>query len=363
MTYNGKQGYLTVSPINSSTYMTNYAVTSDGEGTIVCTGTNKNGVILSNSLNFTASYYAKGSSGALSANFASVNIPKGAIPQNGTVVLASSDNTTSYEGLLRMSKNVDLALPVEQSDKALEITIPVDDTISNDSKKVGLYRATTNGHKWVGPVKISNGKAKGNVDVSASLFIAADETAPVISNDLEPRGNGKYAVKINDLGSGVCSSTVKVVSEGKTITSVFSDDELVFDTSTMKASKNQTFEIEAADNVGNVGRATLRAVAGATNLAQLVAYPNPAKNRSVIRATVTGANRANGNGSIKIYDLSGHKVLEGTLVNRNNGIYEFDWDLNNKKGKIVANGAYLADIKLNVGGNSYKERIKIAVLR
>ncbi len=139
MTYNGKQGYLVMSPVNSSTYMTNYTVTADGEGTIVCSGTNKNGVILSNSLNFSASYYARGSSGSLSASYAVLDIPKGAISADGTVVLASSNNNTSYEGIVRMSKNVDLALPVEQADKALQITIPVSSEVSVDNSKAGLY--------------------------------------------------------------------------------------------------------------------------------------------------------------------------------------------------------------------------------
>ncbi len=361
MTFNGKQGYLTVSPINASTYMTNYSVTADGEGSIVCTGTNKNGVILSNSLNFSASYYSKGSSGSLSASYAALDIPKNALSSNGTVVMSSSANNTSFEGLIRMSKSVDIALPVEQADKALGITIPIDNEINIDKTKAGLYRATTSGHKWLGPVTVANGKAKGNIDVSASLFIAADDTAPVIANNAEAKGNGKYAVKINDIGSGISSSTIKVFCDGKEIKSYYENDEVIFDTSLMKAS-SKSFEIEACDNAGNIARANIRAAVGGTDLTQVVAYPNPARTRSTIRATVTGANRNNGNGVIKIYDISGHKVIDGNLVNKNNGIYEFDWDLVNKKNNIVANGTYIADVKINVGGNTLKERTKIAVL-
>ena len=130
----------------------------------------------------------------------------------------------------------------------------------------------------------------------------------------------------------------------------------------MRAS-SKIFEIEASDNSGNISRTTIRANAGVADLAQVAAYPNPAKTHSVIRATVTGANREGGTGTVKIYDMSGHKVLDGSLVDMNNGVYEFDWDLVNKKNKNVSNGAYFADVRINVGGNSYKERIKIAVLR
>ena len=362
MTYNGKQGYLVMSPVNSSTYMTNYTVTADGEGTIVCSGTNKNGVILSNSLNFSASYYARGSSGSLSASYAVVDIPKGALSADGTIVLASSNNDTSYEGIVRMSKNVDLALPVDQADKDLQITIPVNSEVSVDNSKAGLYRATISGHKWVGPVTLSDGKAKGNIGVSASLFIAADETAPVISNKLEARGNGKYAVKVSDVGSGICSDTVKVTCDGKALKSTFADDVVVFDTSEYKSS-SKIITVEAADNSGNVARASMRANIGANALSQITAWPNPAKNHSVIRATITGANVNGGTGSVKIYDVSGHKVMDGAMVEGAGGVYEFDWNLANKKNKGVANGVYFAEVKLNVAGNSYKERIKIAVLR
>ena len=362
MTYNGKQGYLVMTPVNSSTYMTNYTVTADGEGSIVCSGTNKDGVILSNSLNFTASYYARGSSGSLSASYAVVDIPKGALSADGTVVLASSNNNTSYEGIVRMSKNVDLALPVDQADKELQITIPVDSEVSVDKSKAGLYRATTSGHKWVGPVTMSNGKAKGNIDVSASLFVAVDETAPVISNSMEARGNGKYAVKVSDVGSGVNGSTVKVTCDGKEVKATFADDVIVFDTSDSKSS-SRIINVEAADNSGNVGRATMRAVVGSNALSQVTAWPNPARNHSVIRAAITGAAVNGGTGSVKIYDMSGHKVLDAALTEGVGGVYEFDWNLANKKNKVVANGVYFADVKITVDGNSYKERIKIAVLR
>ena len=359
MTFGGKQGYLTMSPINNSTYMTNYPIATDGEGTIVCTGTNKNGVILSNTLNFSASYYKSGSSGSLMANYAKVDIPAGAM-NNGTVILSESDNTISYTGLTRMSKNVDLALPVEESSKDLQITIPVNSSVSVDNSKAGLYRTTASGQKWVGPVEIADGKAKGNVGFSGSLFVAVDDTAPVISSEAEARGKGRYAVKVTDAGSGINASSVKVLCNGKEVSASANENEVMFDTSDMKAG-NEVFEIEVKDNAGNSSRATVRAVAGSTGIKQITAYPNPAKNgRSVIRATVNGVGVVEG--SVKIYDVSGHKVKEGVLVN-NGGTYEYEWDTTNKKGKVVANGVYYADVKVNFDGCSHKQRIKIAVLK
>lgn len=362
MTYEGQQGYLTVSPVNSTTYMTNYTLKTSGEGYITCSGTNKNGVILTNTLKFSATYYPAGSSGSLLAAYAAVDIPVGAMSNSGLVVVSSNDSTTSYEGLTRLSSNVDLAIPVDKSEKALDVSIPVNSSIKYDASKAGLYRATTSGQKWVGPVSIANGKAKGNVDVSASLFVAVDDVPPVIEKETEARGNGRFAVKLNDSGSGICASSVKVFVDGSKVPATASDNEVVVDTTGMRASA-KTFDIEVGDNAGNITRASIRASAGATSLKQITAYPNPAKNKSVIRATVTGTNEDNAYGSVKIYDVSGHKVIEGDLENRGSGVYEFNWNLLNKKDKTVANGVYFADVKVGFEGQSHKKRIKIAVLR
>ena len=70
MTYEGEQGYLVMTPINDSTYMTNYSLKKSGEGVIVANGTNADGVILSNQLQFSAVYYPPNSQGLLSASFA-----------------------------------------------------------------------------------------------------------------------------------------------------------------------------------------------------------------------------------------------------------------------------------------------------
>ena len=232
-----------------------------------------------------------------------------------------------------------------------------------DEKKAGLYRATAAGQKYVGPVTVANGKAKGKVDVSASLFFAVDETAPAIENELDGRGNGKYAVKVTDAGSGINAASAKVVCNGTELKTNVNDNEIIFDTSALRAS-SQVFEVEVSDNAGNTSRASVRAQAGVTNLKQVMAYPNPAtKGRSVIRAIFEGANPNAGTGSVKIYDMSGHKVMDGDLVSKGSGIYEFEWDTCNKKGHRVANGTYIAEVKININGDSHKERVKIAVLR
>ena len=104
--------------------------------------------------------------------------------------------------------------------------------------------------------------------------MAVDDTAPVISSEAEARGKGRYAVKVTDAGSGINASSVKVLCNGKEVTASANENEVMFDTSDMKAG-NEVFEIEVKDNAGNSSRATVRAVAGSTGIKQITAYPNP----------------------------------------------------------------------------------------
>ena len=103
------------------------------------------------------------------------------------------------------------------------------------------------------------------------------------------------------------------------------------------------------------------------SLDQVLVYPNPSKNgRSVIRAKLSGGTGGmfnNANVSVKIYDASGHKVKSGVLTRINDGIYEYNWNLSNEKGKRVANGIYFAEVKTSANGINAKNRIKIAVLK
>ena len=98
-------------------------------------------------------------------------------------------------------------------------------------------------------------------------------------------------------------------------------------------------------------------------------YPNPAKNYSKIRFKVSG-NQINADEvSVKIYDVAGHLVADGSNIDMRGAkanVYEARWDLRNKKGKRVANGAYIAKIEVRDPinwGKKAKYTLKIAVLK
>lgn len=364
LTFEGQQGYLTMVPINESTYISNYTLDQSGEGTIVANGTNKSGTILSNNLKFSAVYYPPNSQGWLNASFLSLNIPLGSLRQGGTVIVAEPENPISYEGLQRISTNYDVALPVEKSESPIEVVINLENSLDFDVTKAALYRASSSGPKMVSPVTVAGKKATGMISTSASVFVAVDDVPPSIAQQAATLGNGWLSLSVADGGSGVDPDSVKVNYYGAEIPVTVNEEGVVKINAASLRDGEYDFEIEVADRAGNLSRSTIRAlVAGKAAMTQVTAYPNPARAFSNIRASFKGTDAAAVDASVRIFDVKGHRVTDLPIPHRGSGVYEVRWYLDNSKGDLVANGVYFAEIKVNLGNESRKERIKIAVLR
>jgi hypothetical protein len=74
-------------------------------------------------------------------------------------------------------------------------------------------------------------------------------------------------------------------------------------------------------------------------------YPNPFKQKTLISYNVLES----GPVSLRIYSLDGHLIQ--TLVNarQSAGHYSVSWDGKNDKGKVIARGVYLYQLKSNSG--------------
>ncbi len=363
MTFEGEQGYLVMVPVNDSTYIANYSLKKSGEGVLVANGTNAQGVILSNQLQFSAVYYPPNSQGLLKASFVTLNVPAGALTEGGTVIVASPANPTSYAGLTRVSSNLDVAFPATKANRRFGIEIPLHLTRSVEPGKAGLYRATTAGAKWLGPVEIKDGKAVGEINFSGTVFVAVDDVAPVVDSQASPMGNNWVAVKVRESGSGL-NDQIKATYKNVSLPVRTAENGEVQVHLAALPDGEQFFELEVADRAGNRAVASVRAlVVGATSLTQVVTYPNPARNSASIRATFSGPAAATADARVKIFDAAGHKVNEMPMTFKGAGVYEVRWDLTNSSGRAVANGVYMAEVTVGLGGEKAKERRKIAVLR
>ena len=94
----------------------------------------------------------------------------------------------------------------------------------------------------------------------------------------------------------------------------------------------------------------------ATNLNNVVVYPNPFKQGELINGFVTFAN-ITADVQIKIYTIAGELVDEINLANTTGSAR---WDCKNKKGESVASGVYLYVMKNSVGE---KKTGKVVIIR
>jgi hypothetical protein len=119
--------------------------------------------------------------------------------------------------------------------------------------------------------------------------------------------------------------------------------------------------LTVCDRAGNMAGAELSALSpGRPELQQAVAVPNPARVTSSIHYRLSAAGQA---ASVKVYDVAGHLVYaaEGPAAAGDNSV---EWPLFDRNGGRVANGVYLARVRVETGtGPALKAMVKIAVLR
>ena len=365
MNFNGEQGYLTMNAVNDSTYITNYPLKISGEGLIETAGTNSNGTILTNTLKFSAVYYPPKSEGLLKASFGTLNMAVGSLRSGGLVVLSESSGQTSHAGLQRVSRTVDVSLPVAHLGTPATLDFPMLGTIPSGITKVGLFEDTSSGPVWLGKADLASGSVRGSIERPGSIFAALDVQAPIIKADPLSNRPGTVAIRVEEFGSGVDPESISVMYGNDALHSAWDETtgRLSVDAGGLLDGRYPLL-ISLRDRQGNAVKARIDAqVSGSFGVAQVVTYPNPAVGFSVIRAAFTGANAANLSVVATIRDTSGSEVFDMNLFNKGGGLYETRWPLTDSGGSQVANGIYYVTVEASSPAGEIKERRKIAVLR
>lgn len=100
-----------------------------------------------------------------------------------------------------------------------------------------------------------------------------------------------------------------------------------------------------------------------TELKEASVYPQPTVTETTIRALFTGPEADDAEAHVKIYDVSGQKLRELNLANDGTGDCRVKWDLMDSTERLVANGAYVAEITVSLNGVSGTQRHKLVVAR
>ncbi|MBF0543652.1 MAG: hypothetical protein HQM08_04425 [Candidatus Riflebacteria bacterium] len=206
------------------------------------------------------------------------------------------------------------------------------------------------------------------------LSIASSEISNLLFNDERP----KFSGRATDLGSGLDLNKIVGIVDGfeNPVRKINSDGDFEFVPVAPLCGGRHEIKFRAADRSGNLTESpSIRfEVDPGFKLGRIVSFPNPAREKSVIRIDANRGDIPQDSIEVAVYDSAGHRVRELDQVKVSNEkfgasaryLYEIPWDLKNEDGKKVANGVYFCKIKFRDPTNSDKQikRIeKIAVLR
>jgi len=214
-----------------------------------------------------------------------------------------------------------------------------------------------NGRGYVSP--ISN---------EGMYLLVADKTSPKI-NDLHIDWNDDHPVllcRISENGSGINLDSLRIEGNGKTLPFSFDETKklVMADLSRLPRGMHR-FEVEISDFAENKGKGVLAQVLhGPLSVAQVTAYPNPAKNWADLAVILdgNGSDDPSLEAEAKIFDSSGAKVITLPLVYKANRTFVSRWNLRNEDGKTVSNGVYFFKVVIRKGGEELKGHGKLAVL-
>ena len=287
----------------------------------------------------------------------------------------NSQNDQAVQELEPFGEGYKLIVPSNRLNKSVNISMK----LSNEqlaAADAGLYEYTNNSWKLL-KTNVASGTASFATKDGSLFAVMKDTMAPraSITNDLTKVikvSKPVFTWNISEFASGIDKDKIKAVMDGKEYDVIISKDGTVakFTPPSLNTGEHE-LGINLVDLAGN--RASISS--GRFNaLISLViedvsSYPNPAKNYSKIRFKVSG-NQINADEvSVKIYDVAGHLVADGNNIDMRGAkanVFEARWDLRNRKGKRVANGAYIAKIEVRDPidwSRKAKYTLKIAVLK
>ncbi|HEY9071200.1 MAG TPA: Ig-like domain-containing protein [Candidatus Ozemobacteraceae bacterium] len=245
----------------------------------------------------------------------------------------------------------------------------------------GLYQAMDNG--WVAVTgTVKEGRILATVSSAGTFALLRDTLAPRASlvTKIEAgtalrNERPTFEWSIVEEGSGLAEDGVKVVIDGTETAGrvVLEGGKASFIPLERLVDGSHELVMKVKDRAGNerVLPAVRFAIQPALQVFEIVQFPNPARSRATMRIATNRDDIDPDEIDVTIYDISGDKVAgEGELsffkrLDGGRRVVDMAWDLRNHDGRSVANGVYLAKIKLRDPdtGKTTKVTHKIAVLR
>lgn len=239
--------------------------------------------------------------------------------------------------------------------------------------QLGLY--VWNGAKWTWAGASHDGQTvTGSVRNFGPLAMALDQGVPAVTNlsiadgDRLDSSQQELTATLTDSGSGISADGVSVLIDDQAVPFTFKEEtgEIRFTPAKPLVQGAHTLALSVKDRAGNAAQTQkLKMLAPAPfGFSELISYPNPARVQARIRTRITQPGVTQ-RVEVSIYDVASQKVTklaqDGPFTNT---AVDIPWDLVNDRGRGVANGVYLYEVKvLGISGQKVKGRGKLAVQR
>lgn len=293
---------------------------------------------------------------------------------NARLVISSIESSRSVSGMISIPIVADVPKGVDVLDGPFDIILTENSSATlilkgNKVSEGGIGICALNevgqGVNWNG-TNVSENSLSASVTRSGRYYLVKDSESPTLKNlvILNSRNGCQIRAELHDKISGINQDKVTISIDGREVRQrAFSDGELHCFSIPELAGGEHEFELRFEDNAGNqLTEMRSQVLVGNVYLAVPEVFPNPCKVRATIKFNFSAAINLIAS-SIKIYDCSGELVesISGNQSAPNQ--VEAVWSARNKSGRKVANGAYLAKIRIQTAQGVFKSRCKIAVVQ
>ena len=255
---------------------------------------------------------------------------------------------------------------------------------TDNRKGLALFTLDEKG-EWQFVPSALNGENFSFSTGNAGMFAVMRDTAPpkasmITAVDMQQPfriAQPSFEWHLKDAGTRVNPDTVRIMLEGEEQFPSSYDPtsgRLTFTPLRPLLGGNYEIAVKASDNAGNesISQGIRFAVKPPLRIHEVTQFPNPANSRVSIRVATNRDDITTKNLEIVIYDVAGEKVADGReMVIRSTSdgtrrIQDITWNLRNNRGRVVANGVYIARITLrdpDDWSKTTRYNHKIAVLR
>ena len=375
---NGPKQIVPMQVFQPSVYRGVYLIDQNypGDAVLLITGTDLEGNTAKRKLSFSVANIIAADRFHDAFGSLTVNLEASSLKENTCVALLPADTKSltlaeeqSELNILHHFENVPQG-PIALSKSGMARCSLTQLAATAPQNKVGLF--LRKGNKWVYQSGVTNGgELVSTISALGDYVLATDEKAPVVTAEGAEEGTlvldrslPTIELEVVDGGAGVKTESIIAAIDGNPVevSAEQGSSYVTLRPLELLSPGAHTLELKVSDQMGNENSWQVGLTAPkALDVSAFLPAPNPARGPVTFRWRLT---QATARGTLRIYDMAGHRVRTITLPGSAIGTGTYLWDGTNRSGRLVANGVYIAKLTfVGDGGSTSRATTKVAMLR